>query len=340
MEYLDVETVKKKWNDSAYELVGWDGKKSHHGSWLNGVCKKARGDQGMEFGIVLWPAASIYERPAETKETEGVTVSAISDEVLSGMGLAVTGEEVKGFLPIRTFYGYVGYVKKEAVRLVSLKEMQFWEMGGLRVTLGLCLDVQSLKGVRGIRCSSLCRGSLVRVITSGKEEEGWLEVEMADQRRGFVRREYLAAKEFSQEGLWSGGLPQREIVDEEEFRKAVVETALTYLGVQYRWGCRSSLGLDCSGLVSESYLLNGILIYRDAKMADGFPVHPIEPDQARRGDLLYFPGHIALYAGDGKYVHSTGKDGESGVVVNSLNPEDDDYRVDLAQALYAVGSIF
>ena len=38
------------------------------------------------------------------------------------------------------------------------------------------------------------------------------------------------------------------------------------------------------------------------------------------GDLLYFPGHIAMYIGDGKYIHSTGKAGSGGVVINSLNP--------------------
>ncbi|MFR2484475.1 MAG: hypothetical protein ACLTAC_14040 [Hungatella sp.] len=47
-----------------------------------------------------------------------------------------------------------------------------------------------------------------------------------------------------------------------------------------------------------------------------------------------------MYMGDGKYIHSTGKAGSGGVVINSLNPEDADFRADLAESLYAVGSIF
>lgn len=127
---------------------------------------------------------------------------------------------------------------------------------------------------------------------------------------------------------------------EQQFREQVAETALSYLGVQYRWGGKSTAGIDCSGLTSTSYMLNGVLTYRDAQIQEGFPVHKISPEQIKKGDLLYFPGHIALYLGDGRYVHSTGQIGSGGVVINSLNPQDEDYREDLVQCLKAVGSIF
>ena len=129
-------------------------------------------------------------------------------------------------------------------------------------------------------------------------------------------------------------------MDEREFRLAVIETAMEYLGTQYRWGGRTSLGIDCSGLTSQSYLMNGIIIFRDAKIQPGFPVKEIPRDEMLPGDLMYFPGHIAMYLGDGSYIHSTGKIGSSGVVINSLNPHAADYREDLANSWYASGSIF
>ena len=58
------------------------------------------------------------------------------------------------------------------------------------------------------------------------------------------------------------------------------------------------------------------------------------------GDLLFFPGHVALYLGEEKYLHSTAKNGSDGVVINSLNPADPDYRADLDQGMTAVGTIF
>jgi len=155
-----------------------------------------------------------------------------------------------------------------------------------------------------------------------------------------MRNQYLRPKEYSQSGLWTGELPQKEIVDEREFRKAVVENAMQYLGTQYRWGGRTSLGIDCSGLASESYLLSGIIIFRDAKIQPGFPVREIPKEEMLPGDLMYFPGHIAMYIGDGRYIHSTGKIGNSGVVINSLNTEAADYREDLTRSWYASGSIF
>jgi cell wall-associated NlpC family hydrolase len=112
------------------------------------------------------------------------------------------------------------------------------------------------------------------------------------------------------------------------------------MGTQYRWGGKSTLGIDCSGLCQMAYMLNGIIIYRDAKIMEGFPIHEIPFEEVKPCDLLFFPGHVAMYMGNGKYVHSTGKNGSDGVVINSFNPKDSDFREDLYQSLKAVGSIF
>ncbi|MDR2023484.1 MAG: C40 family peptidase [Hungatella sp.] len=293
------------------------------------------------YGIVNIPVATIWEGPSEIKENSlGEMVSAVSDEVLYGMGLLITGAEEQGFYPVRTFYGYSGFIKKKYMEMVGLEELKSWEDGGLMVTDGVYVDIVSLPKVQEVRLLSLFRGSLIKVISFDSEEEGWAEVELLDGRAGYMRNQFLRAKEFSQSGLWTGELPQKEIVDEASFRKSVVETAKQYLGTQYRWGGRSTAGIDCSGLTSESYLLNGILIFRDARIEPGFPVYEISKDEMLPGDLMYFPGHIAMYMGNGAYIHSTGKIGSGGVVINSLNPQAEDYRADLAESWYASGSIF
>lgn len=293
------------------------------------------------YGIVKIPVATIWEGWSEIKENSlGEIVSAISDEGLYGMGLAITGPNERGFYPVRTFYGYSGFIRKEEIELVSLDELKCWEESGLMVTDGIYVDILSLPKVQGVRLLSLFRGSLIKVLSFDSENEGWAKVELLDGRVGYMRNQFLRKKEFSQSGLWMGELPQKEIVDEAHFRKSVVETAKQYLGTQYRWGGRSTAGIDCSGLTSESYLLNGILIYRDARIEPGFPVHEIPKDEMLPGDLMYFPGHIAMYMGNGSYIHSTGKIDSGGVVINSLNPQAEDYRADLAKSWYASGSIF
>jgi beta-lactamase class A len=86
-----------------------------------------------------------------------------------------------------------------------------------------------------------------------------------------------------------------------------------------------------------AYMLNGLYIYRDAGIADGFPIREIPAEAARTGDLLFWDGHVALYLGDNRYIHSTGL--SSGVVINSLDPAARDFREDLA-AVKKWGSAF
>ena len=87
-------------------------------------------------------------------------------------------------------------------------------------------------------------------------------------------------------------------------------------------------------------MMSGILIWRDAAIREGYPVHRIDPEQKKPGDLLYFPGHVAIYLGDGRYIHSTGREGDFGVVIGSLIPGEAGYRADLEGKCCAVGSIF
>ena len=47
-----------------------------------------------------------------------------------------------------------------------------------------------------------------------------------------------------------------------------------------------------------AYMLNGIIIYRDAKIIEGFPMHAIDISEMKPGDLIFFPGHVAMYIGN------------------------------------------
>ncbi len=183
-----------------------------------------------------------------------------------------------------------------------------------------------------------------------EKEDGWKRIRTAAGREGYVHAVYLRERRDSDAYLLLEDEAERKdyfrkfkrIPDaqEEVFREGLVQSARAYLGTQYRWGGKSSQGLDCSGLVFMCYMENGALIYRDAGTPDNYAVRKISAGELKKGDLLFFPGHVAMYLGNGRYIHSTAFAATPCVTINSLNPDDPDYREDLAGKITGYGSIF
>ena len=98
-----------------------------------------------------------------------------------------------------------------------------------------------------------------------------------------------------------------------------VTVAEMFLHTPYLWGGRSSLGLDCSALVQRAFAACGRDLPRDSDMQagdaldwldDGFGASLGKDWQAdakalRRGDLLFWDGHVALMADDSQLIHAS-----------------------------------
>ena len=69
--------------------------------------------------------------------------------------------------------------------------------------------------------------------------------------------------------------------------EAVVETALEYTGVRYKFGGTTRKGMDCSGLLYVSFLKNDIPLPRTSHLIaqEG---KRIQVSQLQKGDLLFF----------------------------------------------------
>ena len=331
----------------------------------------------MQYALFARPVVTIYDLPQTTKQSEAGLVSTIGDEGLYGQACqvrtapgGVTAEGVPlspEVAEVVTFYGYHGFVRRDALKFVSEDALRDYLPQPL-VLVGRATDVLSLPKVQGVRMLELERGCLLRRLPEPPEEAlahtGWAKVALLDGRTGYVRDVALEPVRFEMTAVFSqreglafddalaearkitaGELVPQALQawydgSEEAFRDAVCAQAKKYLGTEYRWGGKSGRGIDCSGLVSSAYMECGVLIYRDARIVEGWPMHQIPFPDKKRGDALYFPGHIALYLGEGRYIHSTGASASGGVVINSLDPADPLYREDLVKSLYAVGSVF
>ncbi|MBB5753925.1 NlpC/P60 family protein [Prosthecomicrobium pneumaticum] len=84
-----------------------------------------------------------------------------------------------------------------------------------------------------------------------------------------------------------------------------VAVAEGFLGAPYLWGGRTSLGLDCSALVQLSLAACGIAAPRDSDLQESAVGRPAE-GPPRRGDLVFWPGHVGLVAADETLLHASG----------------------------------
>ncbi len=89
-----------------------------------------------------------------------------------------------------------------------------------------------------------------------------------------------------------------------------ISVAERYLGTPYLWGGRTSLGLDCSGLVQTALRTAGVKAPRDSDMLERFYPEPlpITPDFAglQRGDAVFWKGHVGVMRDSTTLLHANG----------------------------------
>jgi cell wall-associated NlpC family hydrolase len=87
------------------------------------------------------------------------------------------------------------------------------------------------------------------------------------------------------------------------FLDGPADVAERFLGAPYLWGGRESLGLDCSGLVQQALFACGHGCPRDTDQQSSLG-RPAPAKALQRGDLVFWPGHVAMMLDDKRIIHA------------------------------------
>ena len=194
-----------------------------------------------------------------------------SDELLCGWTAELLEEFSTGWCRVRTKYRYEGWARREHLRPAG-----DWTGRNKRPVRAPFADVLARPEVESPVLDTLPRGALAAPV--GEAGEGWQKIALPDGREGYTKC-----------SLWEDDYKTPPAVSEEALRARAVEVALSYQGTQYRWGGKSPLGVDCSGLTFMAWFFCGVSLYRDARLVDGFPARPIPFEARKPGDSARFP---------------------------------------------------
>ena len=300
--------------------------------------------------------------------------SALETQELMGTVVEIVGE--KGYWrEIVSPQPYKAWVTEKGLIEMSEAQLEEYKAAPKVMFAGLYGHVYTGPSLNSATVCDLVGGDLLRLYTgSGDGTEGrtarkaakkgkWTKVQLPSGKTGWVQSENIV-KHAGFRSIAKGEGCSDSITRQET--EQIIAEALKLEGVPYLWGGMSAKGVDCSGLVRISHLMNGILLPRNASQQihcgdrvqmtidKGFWNDRSDESALRtemlartadlkRGDLVFFgtPAmeegqkdrvtHVGIYLGNGKIIHSSHL-----VRINSLIPGEPDYYENAHRLLGAI----
>lgn len=103
-----------------------------------------------------------------------------------------------------------------------------------------------------------------------------------------------------------GFVPSCHLLPIGTFKSDPVAVAEAFLGTPYLWGGNSRAGIDCSGLVQMALLACGRPCPGDADQQEALGVALPDTAPLRRGDLVFWKGHVAMVVDESRLIHANG----------------------------------
>ncbi|KWZ75267.1 NlpC/P60 family protein [Winkia neuii] len=86
---------------------------------------------------------------------------------------------------------------------------------------------------------------------------------------------------------------------------AIIDIAMRYLGMPYVYGAAGPDAFDCSGFTQVVFGQVGIsLPHQSEGQAAALAGSEVSAAEAQPGDLMWTPGHVGIYLGNGRMIHA------------------------------------
>lgn len=265
----------------------------------------------LQFAIVNNSVANIRSQPKHSAE--------LGTQALLGTSLNVL--KIEGsFYRVQTPDQYISWVDHGGVQLMDKKTFEDWENATKIIyTQTAGYVYQSDKKDVAI-VSDIVLGAQLKLL---EEDKNFYKIAYPDNRVG-----YVVKSEASVYNNWITNLkPSKQLV--EYYAKSL-------MGFPYLWGGTSTKGMDCSGFTKTVYLMNGMVIPRDAsqQINAGKIIDPnFNFEGLEKGDLMFFGTkaegnkkqrvtHVGIWLGNakGEFIHAAKQ-----VRLSSIYPDAEHY---------------
>jgi len=241
--------------------------------------------------VVVRTVENMYSAPTADKDV-------VSQATL---GQVVTALERKaGFVKIETPDTYQGWLPAAALlEYPGPRALRYAAKGEVLEVVSLMAHIYRDPSATSARPKARAPMGARLEIAGAPVSERWLRVRLPNGDSGFIQAGDVKRVDAA------ASRPRGSEAD-------LVSTARRFLGVPYLWGGMTAQGLDCSGLTSLVYRVNGVEVLRDADMQFADPrLEPVEKGDLRPGDLVFFGKkgdeitHVGMFVGAGRFISAT-----------------------------------
>ena len=284
------------------------------------------------YGVINLSVANMRTQPGNASEMATQSLLGTQVDIL---------QKDRGEYRVRTPEGYISYVPASSVVAMNKQEIADWKANKKLIYTEEFGKSYSQADQKSMRVSDLVYGDILAL---KGESAAFYQVEYPDKRQAFIPKE--EALTFEQ---W---LSSRDLTSEN-----VLASAKTMMGLPYLWGGTSVKGVDCSGFTKTAYYMNGVVIPRDAsqQVLAGDKIDILDKEghfdsekalkNLKPADLLFFASgknsnpnarvtHVALYIGNGEFIHAAGTVRINSMLKNAQNYDDFQTRTVVAARRY------